>query len=52
MNDIKHLYNYNPHSSVLALKNKNIRDSDHQLFNEILKFHHLTEVAFLFSFNY
>lgn len=45
MNEVKHLYYQNPKASVLILKNRNIRDGDHQLFNEILKFKDLIEVT-------
>jgi len=45
MNELKHLYNKNPHAQVLILKNRNIKDGDHMLFNEILKFRDLIEVT-------
>ncbi len=48
MNELKHLYSQNPKASVLVLKNRNIKDSDHMLFNEILKFRDLLEVVFNF----
>ena len=49
MNELKHLYNQNPNAKVINLDNRNIKDSDVNLFNELVKFRNLEEVSFFYK---